>query len=208
MSQAIVMRTMFARLRFTNAEATEMVDNQGIDSLDEFKILTDDECSRLCKVIQQPGGYVANRDYLALPTANRAATVADRNISQYITNHGISILQVDKNSMKLGAYFIQHQDRISRTCVIDTLTLAAVHGMKDLKDSEDNYTDPTELPTIDEKVWPRTMESICEYLFGHLGVTKVPLSYFVHDDIDPPNADDGRIRVLLKKLRRKKIEIV
>jgi hypothetical protein len=51
------MRTMFVRIGFTNVAAQVIVDEQGMDTLDEIQLLTDDEIENLCKVIRRPGGW-------------------------------------------------------------------------------------------------------------------------------------------------------
>jgi hypothetical protein len=50
------MRTMFNRIGFTVAASQEViVDEQGMNTLDEIKLLTDNEIENLCKVIRRPG---------------------------------------------------------------------------------------------------------------------------------------------------------
>lgn len=51
-----VMRAAMTRIGFTEAAAQALVEEQGIDSLEEVKLLTDDEIESLCRVIRRPGG--------------------------------------------------------------------------------------------------------------------------------------------------------
>jgi hypothetical protein len=53
-----VMRAAMVRIGFTEMAAQALVDEQGMDSLGEIKLLTDDEIESLCKVIRHPGGMI------------------------------------------------------------------------------------------------------------------------------------------------------
>ena len=44
------------RLGFSAQAATYIMGDQGIDSLDELKVLDDKEVDALCKVVRKPGG--------------------------------------------------------------------------------------------------------------------------------------------------------
>lgn len=48
------------RIGFNAPSSREIVVNQGMDQLEEFKLLSDDEVSNLCKVIRRPGGTVGS----------------------------------------------------------------------------------------------------------------------------------------------------
>jgi hypothetical protein len=58
MAAVNAMRTMFNRIGFTIAASQIIVDEQGLDSLDEIWLLTDDKIENLCKVIRCPGGQI------------------------------------------------------------------------------------------------------------------------------------------------------
>ena len=66
------MRQMFTRLGFTQAAAQAIVMEQGFDTLDEVKLLKDDEVESLCKVIRRPGGTVPAANPAAAPEIGRA----------------------------------------------------------------------------------------------------------------------------------------
>ena len=51
--------------------------------------------------------------------------------------------------------------------------------LRELKEIKKEHKDPVVSPVIDAKNWPETMESLGEYLRGHIGVKGVPLSYVV-----------------------------
>ena len=54
------LHTALGHLGFTNAAAVFITDQQGLDSLDEFHPLTDDEVENLIKVTHHPGGTIPN----------------------------------------------------------------------------------------------------------------------------------------------------
>ncbi len=53
-----VMRGVMTRIGFSEAAAQALVEEQGMDSLEEVKLLSDDEIQSLCKVIRRPGGTI------------------------------------------------------------------------------------------------------------------------------------------------------
>ena len=52
--------TALSRLGFTNAVAVFITDQQGLDSLDEFCPIMDDEVKNLITVTHRPGGTIPN----------------------------------------------------------------------------------------------------------------------------------------------------
>lgn len=60
MTDAAAMRTAMQRLGCTLAAAQAIVNDQGIDSLVELKVLKDNDVATLCKVIRRPGGTIVN----------------------------------------------------------------------------------------------------------------------------------------------------
>ena len=52
------MWTVLVRIGYTNAAAQVIVEEQGMDVLEEIQLLTDNEIENLCKVIRQPGGVI------------------------------------------------------------------------------------------------------------------------------------------------------
>jgi hypothetical protein len=51
------LRTALGRMGLTVEAAEYLIDHQGMDSLSEFQILTDDEVETLYKVIRRPAIY-------------------------------------------------------------------------------------------------------------------------------------------------------
>ena len=59
------------------------------------------------------------------------------------------------------------------------ITLDSVRLLRDIKEREKEHTNTLVSPVIDSNNWPKTMESLEEYLRGDIGVKGVPLSYMV-----------------------------
>ena len=53
---------------------------------------------------------------------------------------------------------------------------------------EEYYKDPEVVPTVDPKEWPKTLETMEEYIRLFLGVDGQPLSYGFRDDLIAPVA--------------------
>ncbi|KAI2506147.1 hypothetical protein MHU86_8282 [Fragilaria crotonensis] len=157
-----VMRATLTRIGFSEAAAQAIVEDQGIDSLDEIKLMTDIEIESLCNIVRRPGGTIP-----AIGGAPGAAA---------IQNPGVSVNQRAEGHLKLLSFYLRHQARVSRTVTAADITLETIRSVRDLREFESTYKAPTETPTINAKDWPKTMESIEEYLRSYLGERKIPLA--------------------------------
>ncbi|KAI2512329.1 Reverse transcriptase (RNA-dependent DNA polymerase) [Fragilaria crotonensis] len=175
-----VMRAAMVRIGFTEMAAQALVDEQGMDSLEEIKLLTDDEIESLCKVIRRPGGMIPAPPGGAAGAAN-------------IPNPGVPVNQRAEGHLKLLAFYLRHQARISRTVTVAQVTLEAIRTVRELREFESTYKNPDDLPTINAKDWPKTMEAIDEYLRSVLGERKIPLAYVVRKNDSIPDDDDDVI---------------
>ena len=54
MAANVASRTMLTGLGFSQAAADEIYNNQGIDSIDEWKEMDEDSVATLCKVLRRP----------------------------------------------------------------------------------------------------------------------------------------------------------
>ena len=66
--------------------------------------------------------------------------------------------------------------------VATNITLGNVHRLRGLKKSEKEHTDTLVSLVIDAKNWPKTMESVKEYLRGDIAVKWVQLSYVLRSE--------------------------
>ena len=92
-----VMRTTMRRIRFTDAAAQAIVDDQGIDALEEVKLISDDEIESLGKVLRRPGGMIAG--------------VGD---APAVQNPGVQVNQRAEDHLKMMSFYLHHQVRVSR----------------------------------------------------------------------------------------------
>ncbi|KAI2504041.1 hypothetical protein MHU86_10403 [Fragilaria crotonensis] len=170
-------RTALVRIGFVDAAAQAIVEEQGIDSLDEIRLLSDDEITNLGKLLRRPGGTV--------PGAAGAGGPA-------VPNPGIQVNARAETNLKLLAFYLRHKLRTSRTVAPAAVTLESIRSIRELRDFEATYKPSDDVPTINAKDWPKTMESILEYLRSYLGDKKIPLAYVVRKDENVPEMDpDG-----------------
>jgi hypothetical protein len=179
MMDATTMRTAFTHFGCFLAAVRAIVDEQGIISIDELKILTDTEIENLCKEVRRPGGQVAN------PNMAKAGQ------QPQLPNHGKSISLWAELNIKLAAYYIRHcLNHVSRDCNAASITLAAIQVVRKLKEYEENYKAPDERPNIDNKDWPKTFESIDDYLAQINGEQNLPLAYIIRCNTAVPHNED------------------
>ncbi|KAI2493979.1 hypothetical protein MHU86_20553 [Fragilaria crotonensis] len=173
-----VMRAVMTRIGFTEAAAQALVEEQGLDTLEEIRLLSDDEIESLIKVIRRPGGLI--------PAPPGGAVGGAVNIP----NPGVNVNQRAEGHLKLLAFYLRHQARISKTVNAPDVTLDAIRELRELREFEASYKKPEDFPTINAKDWPKTMEAIDEYLRSVLGERKIPLAYVTRKDIEVPDDAD------------------
>ena len=157
------MQAALCRLGFSTQAATDIIGDQGIDILEELRVLDDKEVESLCKVVRKPGG-----------TPNATGTAVS--------------LRAEAN-LKMAVYYLRYLERTSRPADANNITLNNVRSFRTHKQWELEQKDVA-APTINMKDWPKTIQSLMEYLKGCLGVTKIPLAYVIRDEPgifpDPP----------------------
>jgi hypothetical protein len=170
MAAVAAFRTALRAIGFSIEAARTITDDQEISSIEELKMLFDNDVVELCKALRRPGGTIIN------PAAGQFGQ---------IPNPGINIPLRAVENLKMAAYYARHHDRISRPLLPAGLTLANVRLLRPLKDHELAHQQPDEVPVIDEKDMVRTMDAIESYLRSYLGEKKVPLAYIIREDPAP-----------------------
>jgi hypothetical protein len=95
------------------------------------------------------------------------------------------------DNLKLCVYYLKHTERVQRQPVANEINLVLVRSYRDQQHHEVDFKKNAEEPVINEKDWPRTLETIREYLASHYGVTGATLDYVVRPDIEvKPEAED------------------
>ena len=97
MAETAAIRKMLQCIGFSNAAATLIASNQGIDSLDEIRTLDDDKSGYLCKILCRPGGKTG------------AGEGADP---------GVKVSARAEDNLDLAIYYVKHQDRLLRSADI------------------------------------------------------------------------------------------
>ena len=148
------MHAALQRLVFSAQAATDIMGDQGIDCLDELRVPDDKEVESLCKVVRRPGGSTST-------TGTTESLWAEANL-------------------KLAVFYLKYLERTSRQADASNITLANVRSYRAHKQWEMEHKDVA-APTNNMKDWPKTIQSLVEYLKGCLGVTKIPLAYVIKD---------------------------
>ena len=176
------LRAALVRMGTTAEVAIEITATQGIDTIEELRILTDDVVETLCRAPRCPGGLMPNPAFNA---AGGVAAALAAGIPVQITNTGHVISARAENNIKLAAYFLRFKECTSRAPHAASITLGNVRSLLDHKKWEETHDD-VDAPTLDEKDWPRTIEAIEEWFRGCLGgSSKIPLAYVIRTDENP-----------------------
>ena len=85
-----------------------------------------------------------------------------------MNNPGTPINICAENHLKLLAFYMRHQKRISKVVNVANITLDLIRTLRELRDYESSYKAPDNPPTINAKDWPNTMERNQEYLLLYL----------------------------------------
>ena len=151
-------RAALACMGFTNAAAAELTSagGQDLSTMEEYGDLDSDGQQRLWRLMARPVGVNADG----------------------VRDPGIKTSSKAQTNFGLMCYYINHATkRADRMISWAQVTIAQVKIMKPQMLLEATAKDPVVVPTIDMKNWPRTMESMENYIRGFLGVDKTPLTY-------------------------------
>jgi hypothetical protein len=197
MADVVALRAALTRMGLTAAAAQNVTDVQGMDPMEEFSLLTDQEAENFCKTIRRPGGTIPNP---ALPVGGASPA----GMPPTIPNPGIPVNLRAENNLKLMCYFLLYRRRTSRPVAAGDITLNNVRALQDHRDWENKHEN-VEPPTINGKDWPKTIEAIQEWLRGTLGEnTKLPLAYVIRHTTavmnDPPDGWPTRVDELIGRV--------
>ncbi len=138
-----------------------------MSSIEDFAQMDKDGIVLMFRSMNRPGGLNANGD----------------------RNPGLKVSAQAQINFADMCYFLEHQtNRVDRVATHAMVTLVAVRKLKTQRQQEDAHENPTVIPVVDFKNWPKAMESLAQYIRGHRGVLKGPLSYVTRRDLFPMNA--------------------
>ena len=134
-----------------------LIREQGLDSPERLRVLTDKNINDICNVMRKPGTTNANR----MP---------------YIRQQ---VLVIVHENLKLAAFLFHHR----WTCTLDWEGMGVhediVHLLAGQKRLEDDYKDPDVLPRINKSDMAGTKEAIEKYPRSCHGVLRAPLAYVI-----------------------------
>jgi hypothetical protein len=149
----------------------------GINSLDEIAYLNGiDDVDTTIKRVMNPGGTVTTGTGITAVTSCK---------------NGIPVSIRSVANLKLCVYYLKHMERVQRQPVVNAINLVLVRSYRDQQRHEVGFNNTVEEPVSNDKYWPRTLETIREYLASQYVVTGATLDYVVRPDIEvKPEAED------------------
>jgi hypothetical protein len=149
----------------------------GVNSLDEIAYLDGvDDVNTTIKGVTNPGGTAKTGTRLTAVTSH---------------NNGIPVSIRAVANLKLCVYYLKHTERVQREPVANAINLVLVCSYRDQQRHAVSFNKTSEEPLINDKDWPRTLETIKEDLASQYGGTGAALDYVVRPDIEvKPEAED------------------
>ena len=115
-------RAALTRLGFSAKGYGFITNNQGLDTLNELKVLTNDEIKILCKVVWRPGGTIPNPND------------GDPGQPATLSNPGEQVPLRAELNLKLACYYLRFKDRTSRVVGAPGINLVNVLKLRDHRD--------------------------------------------------------------------------
>ena len=105
-----------------------------------------------------------------------------------MSNPGVSVSAMVEANLQSMIYYIKHFKNIGRTFTHADVELSKVRAMYHHRDMEESHKDPKVVPPVDQRDWPKTLETVEEYIRGFRVVDGQPLSYRFREDLISPVA--------------------
>jgi hypothetical protein len=165
MSSVSTISMILEQLGCRKSAATYLTGACGIDYLDEITYLDGiDDVDTTIKGVTNPGGNVMTGTGFTAFTSR---------------NNGIPISIWEVANMNLRVYYLKHMERVQIRPIANTINLVLVRSYRDQQRHEVGFKKTAEEPLINDKDWPRTLETIVEYLASQYGLTGAALDYVV-----------------------------
>jgi succinate dehydrogenase/fumarate reductase flavoprotein subunit len=170
MSSFATIRKMLERLVFSAAAATYLTGTCGINSLDKIAYLDSiDDVDTTIKGVTNPGGTVMTGTGITEVTS---------------LNNGIPVSSRAVSNLKLCVYYLKHMERVQRQPVANAINLVLVRSYRDQQLHGVGLKKTVEKHVINDKDWPRTLETIRDYLASKYGVDGATVDYVVRPYIE------------------------
>ena len=166
------MKAMFLTLGFNENAVQDLVEEQGIDTLDCLLALNVKGVEALCKNIRNPGG-----------------TVQDDDDTPAVPARGNPITTIAELYLKKTVFYLKHMERTSRIAHPNDVTIETISAFTAQEEAEEKYVKPT-LPTSKEFItpemtWPNVFKQLDSILRKSRGNSGIPLAYCVRKDTEP-----------------------
>ena len=122
MADVVALCAALTRLGFSANSDGFITDGHGLDTLDELKVLTNDEIESLCKVVWRPGGTVPNTN------------AGDPGQPATLSNPGEQVPLRAELKLKLACYYLQFKDQTSRIVGSPEINLVNVRELWNHRD--------------------------------------------------------------------------
>ncbi|KAI2490096.1 hypothetical protein MHU86_24492 [Fragilaria crotonensis] len=127
--------TTLVPIGFLEAATQAITDKQGINSLEEIRLLSDDKISNHAKLL------------CCLGNPGQVNTAGDA-----VPNPGIQVSVRAKANLKLAALYLCHQVRIGMFVTPADVTLKNIHLIRELHDYEDTWKASDDVPMITPRI--------------------------------------------------------
>ena len=160
-------------LHITNLDVRNVLNDQGLQSFDNFGTLTEQDIIDICNKARKPGGTIANPAYVA-PMAGVPALPG---VTPTLPNPGVTIRHVVEKHLEMTRFLAYHCRHIQRTFNGAIGTLARLNNLYELHLQEEEYDNDIDLPdklmSVDSI---RTViENLDQYLLRKRGINGIPL---------------------------------
>ena len=127
MADVVAFRAALTRLGFSAKVDGFITNDQGLDTLYELKILTNDEIESLCKVFWRPGGTIPN------------SNAGDLGKPATLSNPGEQVLLRAELDLKLACYYLRFKDQTSRVVGSPEINLVNFRELRNHRDWEKSH---------------------------------------------------------------------
>ena len=155
----------------TPAARRVAIQNEGLSVIEDLLEFDDDGIKVLCNSVRKPGGLV----------------VDPNDPNRLVVNPGFNIPAISEKRLKWAAYGAKIYRLIGRPLSYDALNRDRLKAFERHLILVDEHEDPEKLPVVSKTFGIiKAMDLLPSHLRNRLGSSKVPLSYVIRDDVQPP----------------------
>ena len=122
-------------------------DGQGLITINYLSQLNEKSMEGICQLLRRPGGTTG-----------------------IFSNHGVVVSAMDKDNLQGMIYYIKHFKRIGHMCTHTDVEISKFHAMYHHMEMEESHKYPEIVSTVGPRDWPKTLETVEEYIRAFHGV--------------------------------------